>query len=124
MLTVLSQYSSAQAIASTPLPQLSACLTKASEQRWREAEAEQLQHLAYHSAASSRAVVARSLVVRTLCLHLPDLRARLAELEAAIAQIVEQGEETRRLQERNPWQRSSECCHPRQVGDRTGTLSC
>jgi transposase len=99
VLTVLSQYSSAQAIARVPLAELSAKLAEASVNRWSQPEAEDLQRLAEHSAASSRAVAARSLVVRTLCLHLLDLRARLAELEAAIAEAVEQDEETGHLQE-------------------------
>lgn len=55
--------------------------------------------LAQHSAASTRAVAARSLVVRTLCLHLLDLRARLADLEAAIVAVVAEDDEAGRLQE-------------------------
>ena len=58
-----------------------------------------MQDLAQHSAASTRAVEARSLVVRTLALHLLDLRVRLAELEAAIATIVKEDDDAQRLQE-------------------------
>jgi transposase len=90
MLTFLSQYSSAQAIARAKLTDLITTLAKASGKRWGEAEAHALQHLAQHSAASRRAVEARALVVRTLALHLLDLRAFLAELEAAIAQVVQE----------------------------------
>jgi hypothetical protein len=57
-----------------------------------------LQQVAQHSAASRRAVQARRLVVRTLALHLLDLRARLAELEAAIAQVVKEDDDAQRLQ--------------------------
>lgn len=94
---------------------MTAPLASASGQRWGEAEAQALHHLAQHSAASTRAVVARSLVVRTLCLHLLDLRARLAELEAAIAAVVAEDEEAGRLQEIPGW--SAERCHsPCRVG--------
>ena len=99
ILSFLSRYSSAQAIARADLADVAGALAEASGPRWGEAEAQALHHLAQHSAASSRAVVARSLVVRTLCLHLLDLRSRLAELEAAIAAVVEEDEEARRLQE-------------------------
>jgi transposase len=99
LLSFLSTYSSAQAIARTKLADLTTCLAEASGNRWGQEEAHALQALAQHSAASSRAVAARSLVVRTLCLHLLDLRARLAELEAAIAQVVQEDDEAQRLQE-------------------------
>jgi transposase len=99
ILTFLSQYSSAQAIARAKLTDLITTLAEVSGKRWGEAEAHALQHLAQHSAASRRAVEARALVVRTLALHLLDLRARLAELEAAIAQVGQDDEETGRLQE-------------------------
>ena len=98
-LTFLSQYSSAHAIARAPLADLSRTLAEASGKRWGEPEAQALQALAQHSAASTRAVAARSLVVRTLALHLLDLRARLVELEAAIATVVEDDAEAQRLQE-------------------------
>jgi transposase len=99
MLALLSRYSSAQAIAHAPLAELTATLAEASGNHWGEGEAQALHHLARHSAASSRAVAARSLVVRTLALHLRDLRARLAELEAAIATVLQDDDEAQRLQE-------------------------
>lgn len=80
------------------LADVTAALAAASGTRWGEAEALALHQLAQHSAASTRAVDARSLVVHTLALHLLDLRARLAELEAAIATLVEEDEEAGRLQ--------------------------
>jgi len=99
LLTFLSRYSSAQAMARADLADMTAILTEASGARWGEAEAQALHHLAQHSAASTRAVAARSLVVRTLCLHLLDLRARLTELEAAIAAVVAEDDDAGRLQE-------------------------
>lgn len=99
ILTFLSQYSSAQAIARAKLIDLSRSLAQASGKRWGPAEAQALVALAKQSAASTRAVPARSLVVRTLALHLLDLRARLADLEAAIAQVVKEDDEAQRLQE-------------------------
>jgi transposase len=81
------------------LAEVMAALAGASGKRWGQEEAQELLALAQHSAASTRAVVARSLVVRTLCLHLLDLRARLAELEAAIAAVIEDDNESQRLQE-------------------------
>lgn len=99
LLRFLSCYSSAQALARADLADVTAALSEASDQRWGETEAQALHHLAQHSAASTRAVAARSLVVRTLCLHLLDLRTRLAELEAAIAAVVAADDETGRLQQ-------------------------
>lgn len=98
ILTLLSTYSSAQAIARTKLADLTTTLAEASGKRWGEPEAQALISLAQHSAASTRAVAARSLVVRTLALHLRDLHARLAELEAAIAAVVQDDDNAQRLQ--------------------------
>lgn len=99
ILRLLSQYSSAQAIAQAKLTTLTKTLAQASGKRWGPAEAQALAALARQSAASTRAVPARSLVVRTLALHLLDLHARLAELEAAIAQALKDDEDAQRLQE-------------------------
>jgi transposase len=98
ILSLLGTYSSAQAIAQADLADVTRALAQASGGRWGEPEAHALQQLAQHSAASTRAIAARSLVVRTLALHLLDLRARLAELEAAIAALIEEDEDTQRLQ--------------------------
>ena len=84
ILAFLSRYSSAQAMARAALDDVTATLAEASGKRWGEPEAQALQQLAQHSAASTRAVAARSVVVRTLCLHLLDLRARLADLAARL----------------------------------------
>lgn len=99
LLTFLSRYSSADAMARAELADLRATLAETSGARWGEAEAQALHHLAQHSAASTRAIAARSLVVRTLCLHLLDLHARLAELEAAIAALVKEDDDAGRLQQ-------------------------
>ena len=47
-----------------------------------------MRELAQQSAASTRAVAARTVVVRTLAQHLLDLHARIAELEAALADVL------------------------------------
>jgi transposase len=99
ILTLLSRYSSAQAIGHAELADVTTALAQASGGRWGEEEAHALQHLAQHSAASTRAVAARSLVVRTLALHLLDLRTRLAELEQALAEALRDDDEAGRLQE-------------------------
>jgi transposase len=99
ILAFLSQYSSAQALARATLADVTALLVERSDGRWGQAEAQALHSLAQHSAASTRAVAARSLVVRTLCLHLLDLRTRLAELGAALAQVMQEDDEAHRLQE-------------------------
>ena len=99
LLTFLSQYSSAQAIARADLADLTKTLAESSGKRWGEPEALALHTLAQQSAASTRAVVARSLVVRTLALHLLDLRTRLAELEQALEEALAGDEEAQRLQE-------------------------
>jgi transposase len=99
ILTFLSQYSSAQAMARAKLKDLTKSLTAASGKRWGPEEAQELATQASQSAASTRAVPARSLVVRTLALHLLDLCAREASLEAAIAQIIKEDDDAQRLQE-------------------------
>jgi transposase len=98
ILTFLSRYSSAQAIAEANVTELTHTLAEASSKRWGQAEALAVQQLAQRSAASTRAVTARSVVVRTLCLHLLDLRARLADLERALEEALGQDDEAQRLQ--------------------------
>lgn len=98
MLPLLATYSSAQAVAQAPLEELTAVMSQVSAGRWTQPQAAALQHLAQHSAASSRAVAARGLVVRTMARHLLDLQQHLADLEQAIAAVLAQDEEGRRLQ--------------------------
>lgn len=88
VLRLLSIYSSAQALAQVPLAELSRVLEEVSERRWTRAHAQALQEVARHSAASTRAVAPRVVVVRTLAQHLLDLHARITELEAALAEVL------------------------------------
>jgi transposase len=88
VLRLLSAYRSAQALAQAPLDGLQQVLAEVSQGRWGRAQAQALQDLAQHSAASTRAVTARAVVVRTLALHLLDLRARVAELDGALDELL------------------------------------
>ena len=97
VLHLLSTYSSAQALAHAPLADVASLLTEHSGGRWGEPAARALQDLATHSAASTRAVAARGVVVRTFARHLLDLQPRIAELEAAIAEVLRDDEAGRRL---------------------------
>ena len=99
VLQLLSTYGSAQVVAHVSLDELAAALEQMSAGRWGRGEAQALQELARHSTASSRAIAARSLVARTLALHLLDLQARVAELETAIADLLKDDVEGQRLQQ-------------------------
>jgi transposase len=99
ILRLLGTYSSAQALARAPLDTISQVLGEASGQRWGATEALALQTLAQRSAASTRAVAARGVVVRTLALHLLDLQVRLHELTVAIAELLRDDADGRRLQQ-------------------------
>jgi transposase len=99
VLRLLSGYSSAQALAQAPLIELSRVLQEGSAGRWGLPQAQALQELAHSSAASTRAVAARGLVVRTLAVHLLDLHTRLAELEAASADLLHDVAASRHVQE-------------------------
>jgi transposase len=98
VLRLLEVYSSAQAIAQASPDDLAALLGQVSAGAWTREHADALQRVARQSAASSRAVAARGVVVRTMVRHLLDLYARLAELEAAIAEVLAQDEDGQRLQ--------------------------
>jgi len=102
VLRLLSRYSSAQAFATAPLDDLSRVLDEVSARRWTRAHAQALQELAHHSAASTRAVAARAVVVRTLALHLLDLHARVAELDAALAEVLRHDPPSQQLQAHVP----------------------
>jgi transposase len=78
---------------------VTALLAARSGGRWGEPQAATLQALAAGSAASTRAVAARGLVVRTFARHLLDLQPRIAELEAAIAAVLADDEDGRRLRQ-------------------------
>jgi transposase len=102
VLRLLSVYSSAHVLARTPLDELSRVLEEVSARRWGRAQAQALQDLAQRSAASTRAVTARAVVVRTLALHLLDLQARVAELDAALAEVLRTDPPSQRLQAEVP----------------------
>jgi transposase len=98
VLRLLETYSSAQAVAQAPLEDLTALLQQVSGGRWAQAEAQGLQHVAQQSAASSRALAARSLVVRTMARHLLDLQQHLAALQAAIVAVLAHDAGSQQLQ--------------------------
>jgi transposase len=101
-LRLLAVYSSVQALAQVPLDELSRTCEEVSERRWGRTHAQALQELAQHSTASTRAVAARALVVRTLALHLLDLHGRIAELEAALADVLRDDPPSQHLQSEVP----------------------
>jgi transposase len=98
VLHLLATYGSAQALAAAPAAELGSLLAQHSAGRWGAAAAQALQALATDSAASTRAVAARATVVRTFARHLLDLQPRIAELEAAIAEVLTQDDDGQRLQ--------------------------
>jgi transposase len=93
----LGSYGSAQALVAAPLGDVAALLAQHSGGRWGEAQARALQILATGSAASTRAVAARAVVVRTFARHLLDLQARIAELRDAIAALLREDDDGQRL---------------------------
>jgi transposase len=88
VLRLLSTSSSAAALAQATPADLTAVVEEASGSRWGAPQAQALHDLAQRSLASTRAVTARALVVRTLALHLLDLQTRLTELETAITELL------------------------------------
>src|SRR5258708_2622089 len=102
VLHLLSRYSSAQALAQVPLDELQQVLEEVSDCHWGRAQAQALQDLAQHSAASTRAVAARAVVVRTLALHLLDLQARVSELDGAPADLLRSDPPRQQLQGQVP----------------------
>jgi transposase len=98
VLRLLAVYSSAQALARAAVDDLSRVVEEVSEHRWGRTQAQALPDLAQHSTARTRAVAARAVVVRTLALHLRDLHSRVAELEAALAELLRTDPPSQRLQ--------------------------
>jgi transposase len=98
LLQLLETYSSAHALAQAPLAEVTATLRRVSDGDWTAEQAAALQQVAQHSAASHRAVAARSLVVRTMARHLRDLQQHLADLERAIAAVLAVDDDSQRLQ--------------------------
>jgi transposase len=99
VLQVLCAYSSAQAFTHAACDALATTLREASDGRWGTVEAEVLRHAAQHSAASTRAVAARSLVVRTFAQQALHLHAQIADLEAAIQALLDDDPDGQRLQQ-------------------------
>lgn len=99
VLHLLGAYGSARALAAAPPAEVAALLEEHSGGRWGPAQAAALQAHAARSAASTRAVAARGVVVRTFARHLLDLQPRIAELEAAIAEVLADDEDGRRLRQ-------------------------
>jgi transposase len=98
VLQLLSTYSSAQTLAQVPLDELTAVLERLSGGRWSQEQAHALQALARGSTASTRAVAARSVVLRTLAQQLLELAAHITELEAAIGDRLKEDADGQRLQ--------------------------
>ncbi len=99
VLQLLSQYSSAQALAGAPPDAVARTVHEASEGRWGAAEAQVLQRAACTSAASTRAVAARALVVRTFARQVLHLQGEIAELERAIHDRLQADADGQRLQQ-------------------------
>jgi len=98
VLALLSTSSSAHALAQVSLDELTTTLERVSSARWGHEQAQALQALACRSTASTRAVSARSLVARTLAQQLQELAVHVAELEAAIADLLHDDADGQRLQ--------------------------
>jgi transposase len=99
ILQTLSVYSSAQAFASAAVHAVAATLQEVSAGRWGAAEADLLQQAARGSTASTRAVAARALVVRTFAQQTLHLQTQIAELEAAIQALLDEDADGQRLQQ-------------------------
>ncbi len=99
VLELLRAYSSARALAQASLDELTATLEQLSHGRWGPEQAHAVQALAQRSTASSRAVAARSLVARMLAQQLLELTTHVAEVEAAIAALLQDDADGQRLQE-------------------------
>jgi len=98
VLHLLGAYVSARALAEAPLADVTALLEQRSDGRWTREQAEQLQALAKHSTASTRAVRARGTVVSTFARHLLELQRHVDDLEKAIAAALRDDEVGKRLQ--------------------------
>jgi transposase len=99
VLQALSLYSSAHALACAPADAVSRMLQDASDGRWGAAEAQVLQHAAGNSAASTRAIAARGLVVRTFAQQVLHLHGQIAELEQAIQDLLKADAAGQQLQQ-------------------------
>ena len=99
VLHLLGAYGSARALAEAPLADVAGLLAQHRGGRWTQEQAQQLQALAKHSTASTRAVRARGTVVSTFARHLLELQRHIDDLEKAIAAALHDDEVGKRLQE-------------------------
>jgi len=97
-LHLLEAYPSAAALAQAPEEAVLLVAERVSNGRWGAAEVALLQQAARRSAASSRAVAARRLVVRTFVGQVLHLHQQIAELAAAIQELLRDDADSRRLQ--------------------------
>lgn len=102
VLRLLTVDSSAAAVAHASRDDLTRVLGEVSAGRWARPQAQALQEVARSSTASTRAVAARAIVVRTLALHLLDLHARIAALDAALAEVLRADPPSQQLQAEVP----------------------
>src|SRR5262249_34956269 len=97
-LHLLEAYPSAAALAQAPDDAVLLVAEQVSNGRWGEREVALLQQAARRSAASSRAVAARRLVVRTFVGQVLHLHLQIADLEAATQAVLRDEADSRRLQ--------------------------
>ena len=98
VLQLLAAYPSAAALAQAADDAVLLVAERVSDGRWGAAEVARLQQAARRSTASSRAVAARSLVVRTFVAQVLQLQTQIAELEAAIQELLQDDADSRQLQ--------------------------
>jgi transposase len=98
VLRLLDAYPAAGAVTRVSLEEVHSTLQQISDGRWGQEEAQLLQTAASQSAASTRAVAARSLVVRTFAQQVRQLQQQIAELEGAIHDLLHDDVDGQRLQ--------------------------
>ncbi len=94
----LAAYPSAAALAQAPDDALLLVAERVSNGRWGAGEVARLQQAARRSTASSRAVSARSLVVRTFVEQVLHLQTQIAALQTAIQELLRDDADSRHLQ--------------------------
>jgi len=97
-LHLLEAYPGAAALAQAADEAVLRVAEQASDGRWGAAEVALLQQAARRSAASTRAVAARGVVIRTFVGQVLHLHQQIAELEAAIQEVLRDDADSRRLQ--------------------------
>ncbi len=97
-LRLLDAYPAAAALARASQAEVETTLKHLSDGRWGQEEATLLRTTAVASAASTRALAARSLVVRTFAQQIRQLQEQIAELETAIHELLHEDVDGQRLQ--------------------------